>query len=93
MNIPTFTFVVDDAFAFSGGITVFVGRSAQEPSPDVLAPCEVEVVVDEQSLGTIHLTAERSRGQRDPGVRAVETRNALDLASIRGHRCLLIHRE
>lgn len=92
MSISTFTFVVEDVFAFSGGITVFVGRAAQEPAPKVLAPCDVEVVVDEQPLGRVHLTAERTSGRR-LGVRAVETRDPVDVAALRGHQCVLIYRE
>jgi|JI10StandDraft_1071094.scaffolds.fasta_scaffold1102927_2 hypothetical protein len=91
--IPAFTFGVDDVFEFSGGITVFVGKPTSKAAPRTLTPCEVEVLVDGRSVATIQLISERMSGHRDPSVRAVETRAPIDLTTIRGHECQLIHRE
>lgn len=89
MSISAFTFAVEDAFALSGGVTVFVGRPG--PGPKVLAPCDVDVVVDDQLLTRVRLTAERAQGSHS-GVRSVETKHPVDVAAIRGHRCVLVHR-
>ena len=89
MTISAFTFAVEDTFAFSNGVTVFVGRP--EPAIKVLAPCDVDVVVDDQLVGRIRLTAERVQGSH-AGVRSVETRHPVDVAAIRGARCVLVHR-
>jgi hypothetical protein len=92
-SIPAFTFVVDEVFAFSGGVTAFIGRVITDPAPGVLTPCDAEVIVDGKSMGMLRLVAERMSGPRYPSARTVETHNAVDAASIRGRKCLLVHRE
>lgn len=90
--IPGYTFVVEDVFDFAGGVVVFVGRPSPEPGPDRLAPCDVDMVVEGQVVGRLHVAAERAGGHR-PGLRSLETRGPLDVASMRGRQCLLVHRE
>lgn len=90
--ISEFTFAVEDVFAFSDGLIVFVGRPSREPGPKVLVPCDADVVVEDHVVGRVHLSAERGAGHR-AGLRAVETRSPLDVAAIRGRRCVLVHRE
>jgi hypothetical protein len=90
VSISAFTFAVEEVFAFSDGVTVFVGRP--DPAAKVLAPCDVDVMVDDHLLARARLTAERTQGRR-AGLRSVETRHPVDVAAIRGHQCILVYRE
>jgi hypothetical protein len=85
-----FTFAIDDAFALSNGATVLVGRVVAG-SPSLLAPCEVELFVDDESRGMIRLDAEQLPHPRSPDRRAVETRS-VSAADLRGRACCLEHR-
>lgn len=90
-RIPPFVLRVDDAFAFSGGVTVLVGR-LESGAPSMLAPCNAELVVEGQSRGEIWLESERMQGPRSAGRRAVETMAHLEVAELRDRDCVLIHR-
>lgn len=90
-RVTPFVLRVDDVFAFSGGVTVLVGR-LESGAPAMLAPCNVELIVDGQSRGEIQLESERMQGPRSAGHRAVETRADLEPAELRGRDCVLIHR-
>lgn len=90
-HIDPFTLRVDEVFEFSGGLTVFVG-ALEAGSPKLLAPCDVQLIVEGQFQAVIRLDAERTSGPLSQGRRAVETRSAVAVASLRGRDCLLIHR-
>ena len=60
-RIPPFVLRVSEVFSFSGGITVLVGE-LESGAPQVLAPCDVELIVGHQSRGQIRLESERMPG-------------------------------
>jgi len=89
--IDPFTLRINDAFNFSGGLTVLVG-TLESGSPKLLAPCDVELIVDGQRQAVVHLEAERTSGPLSRGERAVETRFPVAADTLRGRNCLLVHR-
>ena len=91
-RVPSFSFAVDDVFFLERGATVFVGRLTDDASVKVLTPCDVEMVIEDEWAGTLHLIGERSR-RGSSVLRMVETVDEVVVSSVRGRRCLLGHRE
>ncbi|XXT18988.1 hypothetical protein WME94_53070 [Sorangium sp. So ce429] len=90
-GVPPYTLRVEEVFNFGGGVTVLAGK-LETGSPPVLAPSNVELIVDGCSRGEIALESERMPGPGSEGRRAVETRANIRAEELRGRRCLLVHR-
>lgn len=90
-HVPPFVLRLEEVFNFSSGVTVLVG-TLESGAPSVLAPCDVELVIGDQSRGKIRLEAERMLGPGSKERRAVETKAEVRADEVREQRCVLIHR-
>lgn len=90
-RISPFVLNIVEVFSLAGGVTVLVGK-LESGSPPVLAPCIVELLIDDQSRGEIRLDSERMPGPGSMGRRAVETRALIRAEELRDQPCRLVHR-
>jgi hypothetical protein len=86
----TYTMMVEDAFRFADGTTLFLGTV--QPEQPHLVPAAAEVQVNGHTIASVNLTEERMPGPASRGRRSLMTPDAVDHeAIVRGH-CVLICR-